>query len=182
MKIKALEIGDAFKISPKSHQDSRGRFTRTFCTKEYKNNGLNTEWVQMNSSVSFVKGTVRGLHYQKPPYAEIKLVRCVRGRIFDVILDLRKDSLSYGVACSVELNSKTFDTIYIPKGCAHGFQALTNDTEIQYCHSAFYEPDYESGININDQELSIEWPLPLLNLSYKDKILPTFAETEPLVL
>jgi len=182
MKIKALEIGDAFKISPKSHQDSRGRFTRTFCTKEYKNYGLNTEWVQMNSSFSFVKGTVRGLHYQKPPHSEIKLVRCIRGRIFDVILDLRKDSISYGVAFSVELDIKTFDTIYIPKGCAHGFQALTNDTEIQYCHSAFYEPDYESGININDQELSIEWPLPLLNLSYKDKILPTFAETEPLVL
>lgn len=182
MKIEPLKILGAFRISPKKIQDNRGIFGRMFCAKEFENYGMNTQWVQMNTSISSDRGTVRGLHYQRPPHSEIKLVRCVRGKIIDIILDLRKKSPSYGCICSIKLDSKNMDMLYIPDGCAHGFQALTDNVELHYCHSKFYEPQFEAGINLLDPDLAISWPLPLLNLSSKDANYPFFKKIEPLIL
>jgi|TARA_B110000908_G_C10222175_1_gene435954 dTDP-4-dehydrorhamnose 3,5-epimerase len=182
MNVEPLKIIGAFKISPKKIQDKRGIFGRMFCAKEFETYGMNTQWVQMNTSISNVKGTVRGLHFQRPPHSEIKLVRCVRGKIIDIVLDLRKGSPSYGYICSINLNSKNMDMVYIPEGCAHGFQALTDSVELHYCHSKFYAPKFESGINVLDPDLAINWPLPLVNLSFKDANYPIFKKTEPLIL
>ena len=182
MEIKPLEIVGAFKIKPNKFEDNRGIFGRTFCFKEFEAFDLNTEWVQMNTSISNIKGTVRGIHYQKPPHSEIKLIRCVRGMVIDILVDLRKESTSFGSVCEVILDSKDMDMVYIPEGCGHGFQTLTHNVELNYCHSKFYEPNYESGINVQDPDLGINWPLPILNLSARDQNHPSFKKTEPLVL
>jgi len=136
----------------------------------------------MNTSISNVKGTVRGIHYQKPPYSEIKLIRCVRGVVMDILVDLRKGSASFGIVCEVMLDSQDMEMVYIPEGCGHAFQTLTNDVELHYCHSKFYEPNYEAGINVRDPDLGINWPLPILNLSIKDQSHPSFKKTAPLVI
>ena len=172
MEIEPLKIVGAFKIKPNKFEDDRGIFGRTFCYKEFEAFEMNTEWVQMNTSISNVKGTVRGIHYQKPPHSEI----------IDILVDLRKDSPTFGIVCEVMLNSQEMDMVYIPEGCGHGFQTLTRDVELHYCHSKFYEPNYEAGINAQDPDLGINWPLPILNLSIKDQNHPSFKKTSPLVL
>ena len=182
MEIKPLKIVGAFKIKPNKCEDDRGIFGRTFCCKEFEAFEMNTEWVQMNTSISNVKGTVRGIHYQKPPHSEIKLIRCVRGVIIDILVDLRKDSVSFGSVCEVMLDSQDMDMVYIPEGCGHGFQTLTHDVELHYCHSKFYQPNYEAGINVQDPDLGINWPLPIVNLSIKDQNHPSFKKTAPLVI
>ena len=136
----------------------------------------------MNTSISNIKGTVRGIHYQKPPHSEIKLIRCVRGMVIDILVDLRIESTSFGSVCEVTLDSQYMDMVYIPEGCGHGFQTLTRDVELHYCHSKFYDPNYEAGINVQDPDLGINWPLPILNLSIKDQNHPSFKKTSPLVL
>ncbi|KAB7610081.1 dTDP-4-dehydrorhamnose 3,5-epimerase [Amylibacter sp. SFDW26] len=182
MIFEALEIDGAYKITPNKLGDSRGAFARVFCMEEFQQYNLEVRWVQMNTSINATKGTIRGLHYQRPPYAETKLVRCVRGKVFDVFVDLRKDSPSYGAVCTVELDSAALEMVYIPKGCAHGFQTLTDDVEMHYCHSAFYKPDHEAGVNIKDPKLAIKWPLPFSVLSDKDQNHPIFETTEPITL
>ena len=182
MKIEPLNIDGAYKITPKKIGDNRGAFSRLFCADVFEQNGLNTHWVQMNTSQNRKKGTVRGLHYQRSPHAEIKLVRCVRGKVFDVIVDLRKSSPSYGTACSLTLDSDTFETGYIPQGCAHGFQTLTDDVELHYMHSEFYTPEYEAGIQLNDPALDIDWPLPFTVISERDKTHPMINRVEPIIL
>lgn len=182
MKIEPLSIEGAFKITPKNISDSRGAFARLFCAEKFAQNGLNTSWVQMNASQNREKGTVRGLHYQRPPYAEIKLVRCTRGIVFDVFVDLRKNSPSFGYACQVTLDSNAFETVYIPVGCAHGFQTLTDDVELHYMHSEFYSPQHEAGIRLTDPQLSINWPLPFGVISARDQSLPLFKTIEPIII
>jgi|TARA_B110000971_G_scaffold81536_1_gene83646 dTDP-4-dehydrorhamnose 3,5-epimerase len=182
MKIEPLSIDGAYKITPKKIGDNRGAFSRLFCTKIFEKNRLNANWVQINISQNHEKGTVRGLHYQRPPHAEIKLVRCVHGKVFDVFVDLRKGSSSYGTTCSLTLDSEEFEAVYIPQGCAHGFQTLTNDVELHYMHSEFYMPEYEAGIQLNDPVLNIDWPLPFSVISEKDKIHPMINTVEPIIL
>lgn len=182
MKIEPLSIDGAFKITPQNIGDSRGSFSRLFCAEIFAQNGLNTSWVQMNASQNRKKGTVRGLHYQTPPYAEIKLVRCTRGRVFDVFVDLRKNSPSFGYSCQVTLDSNAFETVYIPIGCAHGFQTLTDDVELNYMHSAVYSSENEAGVWLNDPHLSINWPLPFSVISERDENLPLFNTIEPLII
>tara|TARA_B110001450_G_scaffold239109_1_gene246671 strand:- start:200 stop:748 length:549 start_codon:yes stop_codon:yes gene_type:complete len=182
MKIEPLCIDGAFKITPKKISDSRGAFSRLVCADIFSQYGLNTNWVQMNTSQNSEKGTVRGLHYQRPPHAEIKLVRCVRGKVFDVFVDLRKGSSSYGIACSLTLDSDVFEAVYIPQGCAHGFQTLTDDVELHYMHSEFYTPKYEAGIQLNDPALDINWPLPFTVISEKDETHPMMNRIEPVIL
>jgi dTDP-4-dehydrorhamnose 3,5-epimerase len=182
MKFEPLNIEGAYKITPRKMGDNRGAFARVYCAEEFAKRGLNTGWVQMNTSINAVKGTVRGLHFQRPPYAEVKLVRCVRGRVLDVFLDLRKDAASFGRVCSVLLDSDALETVYIPAGCAHGFQTLTDDVEMHYCHSEPYKPEYEAAVNISDPALAIDWPLSVSSISDRDQNHPLFATIEPITL
>lgn len=182
MKIEPLALDGAFRISPELFGDKRGSFGRLFCEQKYSEFGLNIVWAQMNVSRTPSKGTVRGLHYQNPPFAEVKLVRCVKGTVLDVLVDLREDSPSYGKHITIRLCSETLDMVYIPQGFAHGFQALTDDVELHYMHSTPYNRQSESGILLTDTTLAIEWPLPITQMSERDRNLPHLLATKPITL
>ena len=139
--------------------DERGFFARTFCAREFAAEGLQTEFVQANTSWTEQKSTLRGMHYQLPPAREVKLVRCTRGAIWDAILDLRPDSRTFGKSFGAELTAENHRAMYVPEGFAHGFLTLAPDTEVFYMVSAYYTPDLERGIRWNDRQFSIEWPL-----------------------
>lgn len=157
-------------LSPKG--DKRGWFMRSFCKKEFEAIEHTKEWVQMNHSFTAAKGAIRGMHFQMAPYGEIKMVRCIVGAVFDVIVDLRKDSPTYLKWFGIELSAENKKCLYIPEGFAHGFQTLTDNTELLYHHSEFYEPGYESGILYNDPKINIQWPLPVTEISERDKSHP----------
>jgi dTDP-4-dehydrorhamnose 3,5-epimerase len=182
MTFEELDMNGVFKITPNVTGDSRGRFARVFCEDEFADHGLPAKWVQMNTSFSAQKGTVRGLHYQRPPYGEVKLVRCSRGQIFDMVLDLRSGSATYGQIRGVFLNADTMDMLYIPQGCAHGFQTLSDNVELLYCHSQTYKPDHEGGVSVLDPTLAIDWPLAITAMSDRDKDHPSLQETRPIDL
>lgn len=169
MIFKPLSLDGAFEILLEPRGDARGSFARTFCAKEFAAQGLNTSWVQMNMSVSADAGTLRGLHFQRPPHGEIKLVRAQRGRVWDVLLDLRAGSASFGQHIALILDSETRNAVYIPKGVAHGFQSLTDDCELHYLHSEFYAPEAEDGVQALDASLGIAWPLPVTVRSERDQ-------------
>jgi dTDP-4-dehydrorhamnose 3,5-epimerase len=139
--------------------DERGFFARSFCKEEFAAHGLYTDFVQHNISYNKKKGTIRGMHYQLTPHEEIKLVRCVSGNIFDVAVDIRQDSKTYLQWFSIELNAYNGKAIYIPKGFAHGFQTLTDDSVVCYMMSEFYHKRYETGINWNDEKIKIQWQI-----------------------
>lgn len=169
MKFSETSLQGAFIVQPEPFKDDRGFFARVFCKKEFSEIGHDHEFVQINHSMNKVKGTVRGLHYQVPPYAETKLVRCISGKVFDVIVDLREGSSTYLKHFSVELSDENMTMIYIPSGFAHGFQTLTDNAQLIYHHTAFYAPGFEGGINFQDPALQINWPFPAVNLSERDK-------------
>lgn len=152
--------------------DSRGWFSRTYCKNEFAAIGHDKEWVQLNHSFTSKKGTVRGMHYQLPPFSEIKMVRCIAGAVLDVVIDLRKGSLTFLQWTGVELSAENKKMIYIPEGFAHGFQCLTDNCELLYHHSAFYTPGAEGGIRYNDPLVGINWPLELTEISDRDKVHP----------
>ncbi len=162
-------LSGSFTIEPEAVQDERGWFARYYCANEFKKIGHDKEWVQMNHSFTHSKGSIRGMHFQLDPFREIKLVRCISGAVFDVIIDLRKDSPGFLNWFGAELSSANKKMMYIPEGFAHGFQTLSNDCELLYHHSAFYLPDKESGIRYNDPRINIEWPLAVTVVSDKDK-------------
>ncbi len=149
--------------------DDRGWFARTYCEQEFQQIGHTKNWVQMNHSFTKQKGSIRGLHYQMPPFAEIKLVRCIAGCVYDVIVDIRKNSPTFLKWFAVELSAANKKMIYIPEGFAHGFQTLTDDAELIYHHSEFYKPGVEAGIKYDDPRLNIEWKLEVTNISERDK-------------
>lgn len=149
--------------------DNRGWFTRTFCKKEFEQIGHTQEWVQHNHSFTRMKGAIRGMHFQYPPHSEIKMVRCISGTIFDVIVDIRKGSPSFLHWFGVELSAENKKMLYIPKGFAHGFQTLTDNCEILYHHTDFYEKDFEGALNFNDPTLDIKWKLDPTDVSTRDK-------------
>jgi dTDP-4-dehydrorhamnose 3,5-epimerase len=155
-------------ISLKPFSDERGWFARTYCKNEFAAIGHSKEWVQMNHSFTVEKGTVRGMHFQHPPFSEIKMVRCIAGAVMDVIVDIRKDSPTFLQYVSVELSAVNKQMIYIPAGFAHGFQTLADDTELIYHHSEYYQPGVEGGLRYNDEILNIQWPLPVINVSERD--------------
>jgi dTDP-4-dehydrorhamnose 3,5-epimerase len=159
----------SFVVELKVHDDARGWFARTYCKNEFAQIDHNKEWVQMNHSFTSLKGTIRGMHYQRPPHAEIKMVRCIAGAVYDIIIDLRKDSPTYLNWFGTELSAANKKMIYIPEGFAHGFQTLADDTELVYQHAQFYEPGAEEGILHNDITLNIQWPLQVTALSDRDK-------------
>lgn len=153
-------------ISPIS--DNRGWFGRYFCSDEFANIGHTKEWLQLNHSFTEKKGTIRGMHFQKPPHQEVKLVRCIHGIIFDVVIDLRKESSTFLHWFSIELSAENRKMIYIPEGFAHGFQTLSDKCELLYHHSAQYQPGSEGGIKYDDPLVNIKWPMPLSNISDRD--------------
>lgn len=164
------ELKGAFIIDVQSLEDERGFFARAWCEKEFKKHGLVSRMVQANISVNKKKGTLRGLHYQVAPFEEAKLMRCTRGAIFDVIIDLRPESPTYKSWLGVELTTKNHKMLYIPEGFAHGYQTLEDDTEVFYQVSQFYSPESERGVNWGDPIFEVEWPITDdIIISAKDK-------------
>ncbi len=175
-----LPLGGAFRIDLDRRADDRGFFARLFCAGEFSDHGLETVWVQANDSFSRAEGTVRGLHFQHPPMAEAKLVRCFKGAIFDVIVDLRAGSPTFGQWTALTLDDDNRTMIYIPPGFAHGFQTLRPDTELLYLHSQVYSPGHEGGLAHDDPVLAIPWPRPVVGVSARDAAFPPLAALEPL--
>ena len=147
----------------------RGAFARTFCAAEFREQGLAEHFVQCNMSWNARQGTLRGLHYQRPPSSEIKLVRCTAGALWDVIVDLRSDSPTYLQHAAVELSARNRLALYVPEMFAHGFQTLEDDTEVFYQVSALYAPHLAAGLRYDDPKLRISWPLPVSSISEKDR-------------
>jgi dTDP-4-dehydrorhamnose 3,5-epimerase len=160
-------IAGAFAVHHDVRSDPRGRFRRQYCEREFAAAGLGTRWVQVNHSVTLGAGSVRGLHFQRPPAAEAKLVSCPVGRAFDVAVDLRRGSPTFLEWTSVEIDEAT--SFYIPEGCAHGFQALTDEVHLIYQHSACYTPEAEGGVRFDDPAIGIAWPLPVGTVSDRDR-------------
>lgn len=170
MKFTETPLKGSYVIDLEFFEDERGTFARTYCKNDYKAIGHTKEWVQLNYSFTKHKGTIRGMHFQLPPYSEIKLICCVTGAVYDVIIDLRKGSPTFLSYFGVELSAKNKRMIYIPEGFAHGGQALMNNCELIYNHSQFYLPGVERGIRYNDPKINIEWPLPMQYISEKDNL------------
>jgi dTDP-4-dehydrorhamnose 3,5-epimerase len=168
MQFRPLPLFSAYIIEPSVHRDERGYFYRFYCKEEFAAIGHEGEWMQMNHSFTTYKGTVRGFHYQLPPHTEIKLVRCIAGKIFDVIIDLREDSKTFLQYAAVELSAENRNMLYIPRGFAHGFQALSDGCELIYLHSAYYVPEVEAGIRFDDPQIHIDWPLTVAHVSERD--------------
>jgi dTDP-4-dehydrorhamnose 3,5-epimerase len=164
----ATPTAGAFLIDLEKRGDERGFFARAFCENEFGARGLVTRFVQVNNSLSAQKGTLRGMHYQLAPTAETKMVRCIRGALYDVILDLRPASPTFGQSFGAELTADNRRMMYVPKGFAHGFITLTDDTEAFYFTDEFYGPAHERGIRWNDPKFNISWPLQPTVLSEKD--------------
>lgn len=154
--------------------DERGFFARLFCQEEFASHGLATRIVQANNSASAHRGTLRGFHYQLAPKAEAKLVRCIRGALHDVIIDLRRDSPTFGRHFGAELTSENRRMLYVPKGFAHAFLTLEDATEVIYLVDEFYSPDRERGIRWNDPKFGIQWPIEPVVISEKDRSYPNF--------
>ncbi len=169
MIFKETILKDSYIIDLNCFNDERGWFARTFCKKEFIQIGHKKEWVQLNHSFTKNKGIIRGMHYQLPPYKEIKLVRCISGEVFDVIIDLRKESPTFLKWYGTILSAKNKMMIYIPEGFAHGFQTLTDDCELIYHHTQYYTPEADSGVRFDDPIFNINWVLPPEMLSEKDR-------------
>jgi len=162
-------IEGLYTIAVRKLSDERGIFARTYCKNEFKQIGFDKEFVQFNHSLNKNKGTVRGMHFQQQPFAETKLIRCVQGAVYDVAVDLRKNSPTFLQWFGVELNEENMLSVLIPAGFAHGFQAVTDDAVLIYHHTEFYTPQADSGIRFDDPALKIEWPMPPVFVSEKDK-------------
>jgi len=166
------KIKDVYIIEPELKKDERGYFGRFFCKKELAKIGFNFDIAQISRSLINKKGTIKGLHFQKFPKSEDKVIQCIYGAIYDVAVDMRKDSRTYGQWVSVELTQDNKKMFLIPKGCVHGFQTLAENCEVQYFMSEFYSPEHESGAHWNDAFFSIKWPIKNPTLSKKDKNWP----------
>lgn len=170
-------IEGVYVIEQEIKSDERGFFSRAFCANEFEKMGLSSKCLQASRSFSSLKGTLRGMHYQLEPHAETKLVQCTRGSLYDVALDLRENSPTFGKSVGRCLSDKNRKMMYIPKGCAHGFITLENDTEIFYIVSQFYDSKSERGVRWNDPLFQIEWPISPSVLSPKDLSYPDFLPT-----
>ena len=163
-----MPLGGAYVIGLDRIEDERGFFARSWCVKEFQEHGLNPNFVQCNVSLSKKKRTLRGMHYQVSPHEEAKFVRCTKGAIYDVIIDLRPASATYKQWIGIELTAENRKALYSPEGFAHGFQTLEDDTEVLYAVTESYHPESEKGVRFNDPAFGIEWPLPNPILSLKD--------------
>ena len=169
LKFIESKIKGAYLISVEKIEDNRGFFARTWDDQEFKNRNLESNFVQSSISFNKNKGTIRGMHFQLSPYEETKIVSCISGKVFDVIVDLRRNSPTFKQWESNVLDSINHDMLYIPKGIAHGFQTIDDNSEIYYKMSEYYRPEYYSGVRFDDPNLKINWPLELSNISETDK-------------
>jgi len=169
MKFSQSFLSGVYLVQLTPIEDERGFFARSFCKKEFATHGLETFPVQCNISFNKERGTLRGMHFQTPPHAEAKLVRCTAGIIYDIVIDLRTSSPTFTQWATFELSSKNHTALYIPEGFAHGFQTLTDNSEVFYQMFNFYEPASAGGIRFNDPAFNIEWPLENPIISQKDK-------------
>lgn len=179
MKFTKTALPRLWLVEPSPQRDTRGFFARTFCEEEFAARRLETNFVQHSISYSKTRGTVRGLHFQHPPHAETKVVSCYKGTIWDVIVDLRQDSPTYGQWTSFILSGENRRSLYIPKGCAHGFQTLTDHVEVAYMISAFYVPEAAAGVRFDDPIFKIDWPLSATAISEKDRNWPNYVLDTP---
>lgn len=168
------ELPGATIVDPERREDARGFFARIYCEREFAAQGLPTRMVQTNTSLTRHAGTLRGMHYQTPPHGEDKLVRCVRGAIWDAIVDIRPDSPTYCRWIGVELSEANGRMLLVPKGFAHGFVTLTDDAVVMYQVSEFYAPGAEGGARHDDPAFGIDWPVPVRAVSEKDAAWPRF--------
>lgn len=169
------KFAGVFLITLQPMEDERGFFARSFCKQELEQAGLSSDFVQCNISFNHKKATIRGLHYQQTPHEEIKIVSCRRGAIFDVVVDIRKDSTTFGEWLGMELSEKNNQALYIPHGFAHGFQTLLDETEVFYHMGNYYCKNAAHGICWNDPHLAIHWPYPVSIISEVDKNLPRLS-------
>ncbi|MDB9313052.1 dTDP-4-dehydrorhamnose 3,5-epimerase [Spirulina sp. CS-785/01] len=174
MLFQEIPLKGAYIVDLDFKKDERGFFARSYCWDEFEQNGLNPCIVQCNISFNLKKGTVRGMHFQRKPKPEPKLVRCDQGSIYDVIIDLRYNSPTYCQWFGMELDSRSYRSIYIPDGFAHGFQTLEDNSQVFYQMGERYAPEYASGVRWNDNAFSIVWPLPVTCISSKDNSYPNF--------
>ena len=179
MTFTETELKGAFVVGVRKIEDERGFFARGWCRKEVEGAGLNPDLAQINFASSRKKGTLRGMHFQVAPDAEAKLVRCTRGSIFDVIIDLRPDSPTHGHWLGVDLSADNHLMLYVPEGFAHGYQTLTDDAEMYYMTSAFYAPSAAGGLRYDDPAFGIQWPLPVAVISDADKRWPDYRVELP---
>ncbi|MBY0564337.1 MAG: dTDP-4-dehydrorhamnose 3,5-epimerase family protein [Hyphomonadaceae bacterium] len=177
MQFQPLGLPGAWIVELEPVEDERGSFARNFCAREFAARGLVAGYVQHSRSFNRIAGCVRGMHLQKPPHGEAKLVSCIAGAIFDVCLDLRPASPSYLQWRGVELSAANRRQLYIPEGCAHGFQSLTDAAEVQYLISAEHEPSAAAGYRPEDPAFAITWPLPITMMSAKDRTWPDFVDS-----
>ncbi|MCD4750124.1 MAG: dTDP-4-dehydrorhamnose 3,5-epimerase [Thermoanaerobaculales bacterium] len=168
-------LSGAFLINSEPRFDERGLFIRAFCAREFKANGLKNSFVQANISTNSFAGTVRGLHFQRNPHAEDKLVRCIKGSIFDVIVDLREESPTFLQWFGSELSEGNCQMMYVPKGFAHGYQSLDEDATVSYMVTAYYQPSFEGGCRFDDPVLAIRWPRTITGISEKDAKWPLMS-------
>ena len=175
MIFRETALSGAYIVELEKKEDFRGFFARAWCKKEFEAKGLNTHFVQANTAFSFKKGTLRGMHFQVAPFREAKLIRCIRGAIFDVIVDLRPDSVTHMSWYGVELTADNRKMLYQPEGFAHGYQTLADHTETLYQVSQFYSPEHERGVRWDDPQFGIEWPESReIIISDKDKAWPDY--------
>ena len=172
MLFNKTSLNGAYTIDLEKRGDERGFFSRFFCENEFKVNDLETKYVQINNSLSEKKGTLRGMHYQVAPLGEVKLVRCIKGALYDVIVDLRPNSPTFKKWFGTELNDNNRTMMYVPKGFAHGFITLTDEVEAFYLVSEFYAPEQERGLRHDDPNINIIWPIRPTDISEKDKNWP----------
>jgi len=175
VKFVETELAGAFVVEPEPLEDERGFFARTWCRREFAAHGLCVELAQCNISYNRQRGTLRGMHYQSEPYAEAKLVRCTAGAIYDVIVDLRPGSASYGRHWGVELSARNRTMLYVPRGFAHGFLTLEDDSEVFYQISEFYAPAHARGFRYDDPAFAIRWPAAVQVISERDRGYPDYA-------
>ena len=172
MQLIETTISDLWVVKFLPYRDERGLFSRLFCHKELQSIFNSRQILQINLTNTFHKGTIRGLHYQKPPNAELKMITCLRGCVYDVAVDLRARSATFLQWHAIELSPDNFNAYIIPEGFAHGFQCMQDDCQLLYLHTAFYSPQAEAGIAYNDARINIKWPLQLTCISERDKLLP----------
>jgi dTDP-4-dehydrorhamnose 3,5-epimerase len=176
MRFLETDLLGAWLIEPVPARDPRGFFARTFCAQEFAAHGLTTRFVQNSTSQSETRGTLRGMHFQRAPHAEAKVVSCLKGAVWDVMIDLRPESPTYRRWQGFELTASNYRQLYIPEGFAHGFQTLCDAAEVGYLISQFYEPKAAGGVRYNDPAFAIEWPLPVTVISEKDRSWPDFVD------
>lgn len=176
MNLVATNITGAYLIEPTLFRDDRGFFARTYCQDFFSKNGLEINFQQWNISFNLKSGTIRGMHLQLPPHAQTKIVRCTKGKILDVIVDVRPNSPTFKQSFSTILSPETLNSLYVPAGLVHGFQTLEDNSEVNYAVCGQYAPHVESGIRYDDKGLAIDWPLPMTVISEKDLKLPSLQD------